>query len=167
MNIILWGEGVKTASHYIWEFLKKIPCKCYGWPSFGLCRGALIVMLSAHYAAPHVQGSRPLTPALLSNSLPQTPVPMQHTHPHHSKGQTNQTKWNNPKYYDFLLQIICDPCYSLPFTPFPSNTSLSVYHERLSIPSSTALTLSSFKIAATNFATRLIRFSDPFVSWGT
>ena len=77
---------------------KKTPRKRYAWPSFGLCRGALIVMLSAHYAAPHVQGSRPLTPALLSNSLPQTPVSMQHTHPppHPKLARQSKPEWVKP-----------------------------------------------------------------------
>ena len=65
-------------------------------------------MLSAHYGAPHVQGSRPLTPALLSNSLPQTPVSMQHTHPPHPK-QAHQCKpeWLEPN--EAIQTWICPP----------------------------------------------------------
>ena len=79
----------------------KIPC--YAWPSFGLCRLALIVMAHHYAAAPHVQGSRPLTPALLSNSLPQTPVSMQHTHPplHPKLTNPNQNRSNQSKPADF------------------------------------------------------------------
>ena len=71
-------------------------------------QGALIVMLSAHYAAPHVQGSRPLTPALLSNSLPQTPVSMQHTHPPHPK-QAHQCKWEWVEPNEAIQTWICPP----------------------------------------------------------